>query len=150
MLSLLPQKRCCCKVSRSMCQRLSHTIVLSECLRAALEFPFLKHLHGGHSGCSNVAAFQKDFQYDCHNLAIFACHSNHILTMRDWLGWAQVEGCTLRDYEGNYDRFLEKNEGEAEVMAEKQAKKRELEKSQIKAKSKVRPLGPAHAVMQVL
>lgn len=56
----------------------------------------------------------------------------------------------LRDYEGNYDRFLEKNEGEAEVMAEKQAKKRELEKSQIKAKSKVRNLGPAHTVMQVL
>lgn len=44
----------------------------------------------------------------------------------------------MRDYEGNYDRFLEKNEGEAEVMAEKEAKKRELEKSQIKAKSKVR------------
>ncbi|CAL8469003.1 g8544 [Coccomyxa elongata] len=48
-----------------------------------------------------------------------------------------VESCSLRDYEGNYDRFLEKNEGEAEVMAEKEAKKRELEKSQIKAKSKV-------------
>lgn len=43
----------------------------------------------------------------------------------------------MRDYEGNYDRFLEKNEGEAVVMAEKEAKKRELEKSQIKAKSKV-------------
>jgi hypothetical protein len=51
--------------------------------------------------------------------------------------YAQVENCTLRDYEGNYDRFLEKNEGEAVVMAEKEAKKRELEKSQIKAKSKV-------------
>ena len=49
-----------------------------------------------------------------------------------------MESCSLRDYEGNYDRFLEKNEGEAEVMAEKEAKKRELEKSQIKAKSKVR------------
>ncbi len=50
----------------------------------------------------------------------------------------QVESCSLHDYEGNYDRFLEKNEGEAEVMAEKESKKRELEKSQIKAKSKVR------------
>ncbi len=49
----------------------------------------------------------------------------------------QVEGCKLRDYEGNYERFLEKNEGEAEIMAEKEAKKKELEKSQIKAKSKV-------------
>jgi len=53
-----------------------------------------------------------------------------------WCG-AQVEDCSLRDYEGNYSRFLEKNEGEAEVMAEKEAKRRELEKSQIKAKSKV-------------
>ena len=49
----------------------------------------------------------------------------------------QVEGCKLRDYEGNYDRFLEKNDDEAEIMAEKEAKKKELEKSQIKAKSKV-------------
>ena len=48
-----------------------------------------------------------------------------------------MEGCKLRDYEGNYERFLEKNEDEAEVMAEKEAKKKELEKSQIKAKSKV-------------
>ncbi|BDA42998.1 probable energy-dependent translational throttle protein EttA [Coccomyxa sp. Obi] len=56
-----------------------------------------------------------------------------------------VESCSLRDYEGNYDRFLEKNEGEAEVMAEKEAKKRELEKSQIKAKSKV---SKAEKIMQ--
>ena len=55
----------------------------------------------------------------------------------------QVEGCKLRDYEGNYERFLEKNEGEAEFMAEKEAKKKELEKSQIKSKSKVLlPLPP--------
>ena len=50
----------------------------------------------------------------------------------------QVEGTKLRDYEGSYERFLEKNEDEAEVMAEKEAKKKELEKSQIKAKSKAR------------
>ena len=50
----------------------------------------------------------------------------------------QVENCKLKDYEGNYERFLEKNEGEADVMAEKEAKKKELEKSQIKAKSKAR------------
>ena len=57
--------------------------------------------------------------------------------MKGHLICVQVENCKLRDYEGNYDRFLEKNEGEAEVMAEKEAKRRELEKSQIKAKSKV-------------
>lgn len=50
-----------------------------------------------------------------------------------------MENCKLKDYEGNYERFLEKNEGEADVMAEKEAKKKELEKSQIKAKSKARP-----------
>ena len=50
----------------------------------------------------------------------------------------QVENCKLKDYEGNYERFLENNEGEADVMAEKEAKKKELEKSQIKAKSKAR------------
>lgn len=49
----------------------------------------------------------------------------------------QVEKCKLRDYEGDYERFLEKNETEAEVIAEKEAKKKEIEKSQIKAKSKV-------------
>ena len=49
-----------------------------------------------------------------------------------------MENCKLKDYEGNYERFLEKNEGEADVMAEKEAKKKELEKSQIKAKSKAR------------
>ena len=48
----------------------------------------------------------------------------------------QVENCKLRDYEGDYDLFLEKNEGEADAMAEKEAKKKEVEKSQIKAKSK--------------
>ena len=52
----------------------------------------------------------------------------------------QVEDGKLTDYEGTYARFLEKNESEAGKMAVKEQKKKELEKSQIKAKSKVRPL----------
>ena len=40
-----------------------------------------------------------------------------------------MENCKLRDYEGDYDLFLEKNEGEADAMAEKEAKKKEVEKS---------------------
>ncbi|KAK9842531.1 hypothetical protein WJX81_004688 [Elliptochloris bilobata] len=54
-----------------------------------------------------------------------------------------VEKCKLKDYEGDYELFLEKNEGEAGVMAEKEAKKKELEKSQIKAKSKMSKAGKA-------
>lgn len=50
----------------------------------------------------------------------------------------QVEGHKLKDYGGDYELFLEKNASEADVMAEKQAKQKELEKKQIKAKSKVR------------
>ncbi len=42
------------------------------------------------------------------------------------------------DYEGDYQRFVEKNEDEAVKMAEKEERRREIEKSQIKAKSKVR------------
>ena len=49
----------------------------------------------------------------------------------------QVEGAKLRDYEGNYEEFLEKNEGEAVVMAAKEDKMREIEKDNIKAKSKM-------------
>lgn len=49
----------------------------------------------------------------------------------------QVEGAKLRDYEGNYSEFLEKNEDEAQIMAAKEAKQREIEKSNIKAKSKM-------------
>ena len=49
----------------------------------------------------------------------------------------QVENAKLTDYEGTYARFLEKNVEEAAVMAAKDQKKRELDKSQIKAKSKV-------------
>ena len=51
----------------------------------------------------------------------------------------QVEDGMLTDYEGTYARFLEKNESEAGKMAVKEQKKKELEKSQIKAKSKVTP-----------
>ena len=49
----------------------------------------------------------------------------------------QVENAKLTDYEGTYARFLEKNEQEAAVMAAKDQKKKELDKSQIKSKSKV-------------
>ena len=49
-----------------------------------------------------------------------------------------MENAKLTDYEGTYARFLEKNEQEAAVMAAKDQKKKELDKSQIKAKSKVR------------
>lgn len=52
-------------------------------------------------------------------------------------GAVQVEGAKLRDYEGNYSEFLEKNEDEAQIMAAKEAKQREIEKSSIKAKSKM-------------
>ena len=48
-----------------------------------------------------------------------------------------MENAKLTDYEGTYARFLEKNEQEAAVMAAKDQKKKELDKSQIKAKSKV-------------
>ena len=51
----------------------------------------------------------------------------------------QVEEGKLTDYEGTYARFLEKTESEAGKMAVKEQKKKELEKSQIKAKSKVGP-----------
>ena len=48
-----------------------------------------------------------------------------------------MEDCQLRDYQGDYEIFLEQNETEAEVMEEKEERRRELEKTQIKAKSKV-------------
>jgi ATPase subunit of ABC transporter with duplicated ATPase domains len=59
-----------------------------------------------------------------------------------------VENCKLRDYEGDYDLFLEKNEGEADAMADKEAKKKEVEKSQIKAKSKARHTGLCMVVVR--
>ena len=41
----------------------------------------------------------------------------------------QVEDCQLRDYEGNYEEFLEKNEDEAEKMAVKEERVKEIEKA---------------------
>lgn len=57
----------------------------------------------------------------------------------------QVEDGQLTDYEGTYARFLEKNAGEAAKMGVKEQKKKELEKSQIKAKSKVSIPAEHHA-----
>lgn len=48
-----------------------------------------------------------------------------------------MEACKLKDYGGNYELFLEKNKKEADKMAEKQGRQKELQKSQIKSKSKV-------------
>ena len=42
---------------------------------------------------------------------------------------AQVENYKLRDYEGNYEEFLEKNEDEAEKMAVKEERVKEIEKA---------------------
>ena len=39
-----------------------------------------------------------------------------------------MEDCKLRDYEGNYEEFLEKNEDEAEKMAVKEERVKEIEK----------------------
>lgn len=55
-----------------------------------------------------------------------------------------MEGAKLRDYEGNYEEFLEKNEDEAEVMAVKEEKSRQIEKDNIKAKSKMSKVGSSH------
>jgi len=48
-----------------------------------------------------------------------------------------VEDQQIVDYEGDYEYFLEQNEDEAERLEEMEAKKREVEKSNITAKSKV-------------
>lgn len=56
-----------------------------------------------------------------------------------------MEGCKLRDYGGDYEVFLEQNAGEAEIMAEKVEKQKEVQKKQIKAKSKVRQVSAAQA-----
>lgn len=48
-----------------------------------------------------------------------------------------VQGGKLVDYQGDYELFLEQNEEEAEKMTEKEDKAREIEKSTIKAKSKM-------------
>lgn len=49
----------------------------------------------------------------------------------------QVEDQQLVDYKGDYEVFLEQNEEEAEKIAAIEEARREVEKSQIKAKSKV-------------
>ena len=48
-----------------------------------------------------------------------------------------MEGCKLKDYGGDYEVFMEENQEEAEIMAEKEEVKKEQAKKQIKAKSKV-------------
>ena len=48
-----------------------------------------------------------------------------------------MEGSKLRDYGGDYELFLEKNSKEARAMSDKETKQKELQKSQIKSKSKV-------------
>ena len=50
----------------------------------------------------------------------------------------QVERCKLRDFGGTYETFLTQNAVEAAKMEEKETKKRDIEKSLIKSKSKVR------------
>jgi ATPase subunit of ABC transporter with duplicated ATPase domains len=48
-----------------------------------------------------------------------------------------VEEQQIVDYEGDYEYFLEKNEDEAERIEELETKQREVEKSNIVAKSKL-------------
>lgn len=48
-----------------------------------------------------------------------------------------VNNGRLEDYDGDYDLFLEENDEEREKMESMEAKKREVEKSTIKAKSKM-------------
>ncbi len=49
----------------------------------------------------------------------------------------QVEDQKFVDYKGDYEVFLEQNEDEAEKIKAIEDAQREVEKSQIKAKSKV-------------
>ncbi|KAG2485398.1 hypothetical protein HYH03_015884 [Edaphochlamys debaryana] len=48
-----------------------------------------------------------------------------------------VEGRKLQDYQGDYDYYLSKNTDEAAKMEEKEARVKEIEKDNIKAKSKM-------------
>ena len=48
-----------------------------------------------------------------------------------------VEDGLLVDYDGDYDLFLEENEGEREKMEEMESRSKEIEKDTIKAKSKM-------------
>lgn len=49
----------------------------------------------------------------------------------------EVGGGVVTDYEGDYETYLNRNDDAAEKQAERDDQKRELEKSQIKAKSKM-------------
>ena len=49
----------------------------------------------------------------------------------------QVENCKLKDYGGAYEVFLQKNSGEAEVMAANSDQQKEVAKKQVKSRSKV-------------
>lgn len=49
----------------------------------------------------------------------------------------ELGGGKVADYEGDYETYLNRNEDAAEKQAERDEQKRELEKSQIKAKSKM-------------
>ena len=44
----------------------------------------------------------------------------------------EVEGGRLVDYAGDYEVFLEQNEVEAEAMAVREERQKEIEKSQVK------------------
>ena len=63
--------------------------------------------------------------------------------------WLQVEDQKLKDYEGDYAEYLRKNKAEAAIMAQKEADQRERDKSNLKAKSKVRVLPAILAASKV-
>uniref|UniRef100_A0A7S0R499 ABC transporter domain-containing protein n=1 Tax=Chlamydomonas leiostraca TaxID=1034604 RepID=A0A7S0R499_9CHLO len=49
----------------------------------------------------------------------------------------QVEKCKLRDFKGDYEYYLEQNSEEAAKMEVKEERQKEIEKDNIKAKSKM-------------
>lgn len=49
----------------------------------------------------------------------------------------ELGGGVVQDYEGDYETYLNRNEAAAERQAERDEQRRDLEKSQIKAKSKM-------------
>lgn len=49
----------------------------------------------------------------------------------------QAEDCTLKDFQGDYEYYLTKNETEAAKMEVKQQRAATIEKSNTKAKSKM-------------
>lgn len=58
----------------------------------------------------------------------------HVLLL---LCLSQAEDCQLKDFGGDYEYYLSKNETEAEKMAVKEARAKAIEQSQTKAKSKM-------------